>query len=109
MAGPIALLEADCWEGNMDLKVISSTDLRVKTRDIIESAKFENQHYIVETFGKPMVAIISVQEYERLMALEGLLSQATQDDRGQDKDPSDRIAPGTELERKWLRHGGSQS
>jgi hypothetical protein len=50
----------------MNPKVITSTDLRVKTRDIIEGAKFNGQHYIVETFGKPMVAIIGIDEYYEL-------------------------------------------
>lgn len=53
----------------MDLKIISSTDLRVKTRDIMESARYEGQHFVVETFGKPMVAIIGIKEYETLMDL----------------------------------------
>ena len=53
----------------MCVTVISSTDLRVKTRDIMEDAKFRNKHFIVKTFGKPMVAIISVDEYNELMEL----------------------------------------
>ena len=64
----------------MDPKVISSTQLRVKTRDIIESAKFEGQHYIVETFGKPMVAIIGIDEYHRLVALERKTGHLTSND-----------------------------
>ena len=47
-------------------KVISATELRTKTRDILEAAKFEGGHFIVETFGKPMVAIVGVEEYWRL-------------------------------------------
>lgn len=43
--------------------VISATTLRTKTRDILEQAKFQGQHFIVETFGKPMVAIVGVDEY----------------------------------------------
>ena len=44
-------------------KVISATMLRTKTRDILEEAKFSGGHFIVETFGKPMVAIVGVEEY----------------------------------------------
>lgn len=44
-------------------KVISATLLRTKTRDILEEAKFGGGHFIVETFGKPMVAIVGVEEY----------------------------------------------
>ena len=47
-------------------KVISATMLRTKTRDILEEAKFGGGHFIVETFGKPMVAIVGVEEYWEL-------------------------------------------
>ena len=59
----------------MNPKVITSTDLRVKTRDIIEGAKFNGQHYIVETFGKPMVAIVGIDDYYVLMNSEVLNRQ----------------------------------
>ena len=36
-------------------QVINATMLRTKTRDILEQAKFQGEHFIVETFGKPMV------------------------------------------------------
>jgi hypothetical protein len=47
--------------------VISSTVLRTKTRDILEQARFEGGHFIVETFGKPMVAIVGVEDYWKLV------------------------------------------
>ncbi|MFN2220759.1 MAG: hypothetical protein ACK2UA_19265 [Anaerolineae bacterium] len=50
-----------------DPQVISSTLLRTKTRDILEQAKFKGEHFIVETFGKPMVAIVGVDEYWSLL------------------------------------------
>jgi len=59
----------------MEPKVISSTDLRVKTRDIIEGAKFKGQHYIVKTFGKPMVAIVGIDDYYALISSGVLDSQ----------------------------------
>ena len=48
-------------------QVISSTLLRTNTRDILEQAKFRGEHFIVETFGKPMVAIVGVEEYWSLL------------------------------------------
>lgn len=48
-------------------KVISATELRTKTRDILEAAKFGGGHFIVETFGKPMVAIVGIEEYRKLI------------------------------------------
>ena len=50
-----------------DPQVISSTLLRTNTRDILEQAKFRGEHFIVETFGKPMVAIVGVEEYWNLL------------------------------------------
>lgn len=50
-----------------DPQVISSTLLRTHTRDILEQAKFRGEHFIVETFGKPMVAIVGVEEYWNLL------------------------------------------
>ena len=50
-----------------DPQIISSTLLRTKTRDILEQAKFRGEHFIVETFGKPMVAIVGVDEYWDLL------------------------------------------
>lgn len=55
-------------------QVINATMLRTKTRDILEQAKFQGEHFIVETFGKPMVAIVGVEEYWELV------SQASQSD-----------------------------
>ncbi len=48
-------------------QVINATMLRTKTRDILEQAKFQGEHFIVETFGKPMVAIVGVEEYWELV------------------------------------------
>ncbi len=50
-----------------DPQVISATTLRTKTRDILEQAKFKGEHYIVETFGKPMVAILGIDDYWALV------------------------------------------
>ena len=47
-------------------KVISATMLRTKTRDILEEARFSGDHFIVETFGKPMVAILGIEDYWKL-------------------------------------------
>ncbi len=54
---------------NSEPQVISATTLRTKTRDILESARFGGGQFIVETFGKPMVAIVGVEEYWRLLEL----------------------------------------
>lgn len=49
-------------------KTINVSDLRAGMREILENAYFRGQHYVVERAGHSMVAILSVDEYERLMA-----------------------------------------
>ena len=48
-------------------QVISATVLRTKTRDILEEARFAGEHFVVETFGKPMAAIVGIEQYWQLM------------------------------------------
>jgi len=60
-------------------RVITVTELRSKTRDIMEEAKYKGQRIIVETFGKPMAAIVGVEDYQKLVELE------KQEDVGREK------------------------
>jgi len=48
-------------------KKISVTDLRMTTREIIDAVHFKGQHFVVERNGKPMVVVVGVEEYERLI------------------------------------------
>lgn len=48
-------------------RVISTKDLRARTRDILELARSHGEHIIVETSGEPVAAIISIDEYRELM------------------------------------------
>jgi prevent-host-death family protein len=45
---------------------IGATELRQKLTDIIQAVREENATYVVETFGRPQVAIIGLDEYRRL-------------------------------------------
>jgi len=51
-------------------RVITVTELRNKTRDIMEEAKYKGLRIIIETFGKPMAAIVGVEDYQKLVELE---------------------------------------
>ena len=51
----------------MEPKTISVTELRLSAAEILGAAKYGGQHFIVERFGRPMVAIMGVEEYEELM------------------------------------------
>ncbi|WP_455387535.1 type II toxin-antitoxin system Phd/YefM family antitoxin [Petrachloros mirabilis] len=46
--------------------VINATDLRVKTREIMERVRFKGESFLVQTFGQPTAIIISVDEYDSL-------------------------------------------
>lgn len=47
---------------------IGTTELRQKLTDVIQKVREEKATYIVETFGRPQVVIIAVDDYERLQA-----------------------------------------
>ncbi len=45
-------------------RVVSSTELQKKTREMIDWARIQGEAVVVETYGKPMAAILSYDEYE---------------------------------------------
>lgn len=45
---------------------IGATELRQKLTDVIETIREQNAAYVVETFGRPQVVIISLDEYQQL-------------------------------------------
>lgn len=49
-----------------DPEVITVTELRNMTREIIENAHFRGRQYVVERVGQPMVVIIGIEEYQLL-------------------------------------------
>jgi antitoxin (DNA-binding transcriptional repressor) of toxin-antitoxin stability system len=69
-------------------KVIKATDLRVHTREIIESARFRGERFIVQAFGKPVAIIMGIEEYQSLI-------QSAHQAQGQTKDQSEspRVDP----------------
>ena len=48
-------------------KVVSSTELQKKTREVIDWARVRGEAVVVETYGKPMAAILSYDEYQAYM------------------------------------------
>jgi len=53
----------------MKSKTISVTELRLATAEILGEARYGGRHFIVQRFGRPMVAIMGVEEYKELMRL----------------------------------------
>ncbi len=45
-------------------KVISSTELQKNTREVIDWARTKGEAVVVETYGKPMAAILAFDEYQ---------------------------------------------
>ncbi len=50
----------------MEPTVINATDLRIKTREIMERVKFKGECFLIQTFGQPTAMIISVEKYEEI-------------------------------------------
>ncbi len=50
----------------MELIKITATELRLKTRDLVERVRFKGEHLVVENFGRPMVVMISYEDYMRI-------------------------------------------
>ncbi len=44
---------------------IGATELRQKLTDVLQEIREERVAYVVETFGRPQAAIISLEEYRR--------------------------------------------
>lgn len=45
-------------------RTVSSTELQKKTREVIDWARTKGEPVVVETYGKPMAAILSYDEYQ---------------------------------------------
>ncbi|MCL4805033.1 MAG: type II toxin-antitoxin system prevent-host-death family antitoxin [Anaerolineae bacterium] len=50
----------------MEERQIGATELRQKLTDVIQAVKEEKVAYIVETFGRPQVVIVELEEFRRL-------------------------------------------
>ena len=50
----------------MEERQIGTTELRQRLTDVIQAVKEEKVAYVVETFGRPQVVVIDVDEYRRL-------------------------------------------
>jgi prevent-host-death family protein len=45
-------------------KTITSTELQKNTREVIDWTRTQGEPVVIETYGKPMAAILSYKEYE---------------------------------------------
>ena len=47
----------------MEVETIQATFLRLYLRDFMERVKFRGERFIVQTFGRPMMVLISYEDY----------------------------------------------
>ena len=50
----------------MSLKIVTALDARQKFGKIMNAVSFQNDQYIVERKGMPMVAIIPIKKFEQM-------------------------------------------
>jgi PHD/YefM family antitoxin component YafN of YafNO toxin-antitoxin module len=48
-------------------KTITSTELQKKTREMIDWTRMEGEAVVIETYGKPMAALVSYDEYQNYL------------------------------------------
>jgi prevent-host-death family protein len=46
-------------------RTIGATDLRQRLTDVLQAVREQRETYVVETFGRPQVAIVNLDEYEQ--------------------------------------------
>lgn len=46
------------------MKTVTSTELQKNTREVIDWARTQGEAVVIETYGKPMAAILSYAEYQ---------------------------------------------
>ncbi|NHZ72025.1 MAG: type II toxin-antitoxin system prevent-host-death family antitoxin [Aquificales bacterium] len=46
-------------------RIVSSTELQKKTREIIDWTRVNGEPVVIQTHGKPMAAILSYKDYQR--------------------------------------------
>ena len=44
---------------------IGTTDLRQRLTDVVQAVREQRETYVVETFGRPQVAIVNLEEYRQ--------------------------------------------
>ena len=44
---------------------IGTTDLRQRLTDVVQAVREQREAYVVETFGRPQVAIVNLEEYRQ--------------------------------------------
>ena len=82
------------------LKTISSSDLRAQIRRVLNEVGYGRTQYIVEKFGEPTAAIVSMEDFRLLQvarqqrtaaSLQGIIADVRARSRGLDPDELDGL------------------
>jgi prevent-host-death family protein len=82
----------------MEVEVVSKTELARRTREVIDRVRHGGRHVVVENYGSPEVAIIDIEEYRHLMALQSREQEA--EHRRQEESLIDRLTATRRLTRQ---------
>jgi len=82
----------------METEIVSKTELARRTREVIDRVRHGGRHVVVENYGSPEVAIIDIEEYRHLMALQQ--REAESERRRQEESLIDRLTATRRLTRQ---------
>ena len=88
----------------MEERQIGATELRQKLTDVIQAVKEEKVAYVVETFGRPQVAVISIDAYRRWQETNQIDAQT----RERARSAFGMWAEQPELDGEWLQRNREQ-
>jgi prevent-host-death family protein len=54
------------------IKTVSTSDLRAQIRRVLDEVIYGQAEYVIEKFGKPAAAIVSMEDFRRIGRCSGL-------------------------------------
>lgn len=60
----------------MQVKTVTSSDLRTNIKRVLNEVEYGTEQYIIEKFGEPTAAIISMEDFHFLQAMHAILEEA---------------------------------
>lgn len=60
----------------MQVKTVTSSDLRTNIKRVLNEVEYGTEQYIIEKFGEPTAAIISMEDFHFFQAMQAILEEA---------------------------------
>lgn len=57
----------------MTSKIVTSSELRTNIKQVLNEVEYGSERYIIEKFGQPSAAIISIEDYQFFQAINAIL------------------------------------